>query len=296
MSQPGGRREHSPDLSPAFPAPLHPISNPAFPKQSHSYPIIREGARSPHPLYPDRAWVIDSAIDWRVPWLEYEPVVYTADVVRANDRTLVSGGWADPAVVRAAWKPLHTPLKRRLHFSTYTHPRTRRMHARSHAHTWLISFRPLARSLHVLTHTPTHQPAHPRTSPRTPQADALRDEWQKRVSFEGALIFDAFGAPLNPRGRTGMRERGLLGKWGPNHAADPIVTRWHPETKKLQDPFSPPHTPPHTPLPCHSPPHMLLLCPPPHPTTAALPMLLMLRCPPRSGSQYVVFDYAVPPT
>jgi ADP-ribose pyrophosphatase len=26
-----------------------------------------------------------------------------------------------------------------------------------------------------------------------------------------------------------MCERGLLGKWGPNHAADPIVTRWHPE-------------------------------------------------------------------
>ena len=25
-----------------------------------------------------------------------------------------------------------------------------------------------------------------------------------------------------------MCERGLLGKWGPNHAADPIVTRWRP--------------------------------------------------------------------
>ena len=29
----------------------------------------------------------------------------------------------------------------------------------------------------------------------------------------------------NPVGRTGMIGRGLLGKWGPNHAADPIVTR-----------------------------------------------------------------------
>lgn len=27
-------------------------------------------------------------------------------------------------------------------------------------------------------------------------------------------------------GRTGIRGRGLLGRWGPNHAADPIVTRW----------------------------------------------------------------------
>ncbi|KAF7273027.1 ADP-ribose pyrophosphatase, mitochondrial [Rhynchophorus ferrugineus] len=34
------------------------------------------------------------------------------------------------------------------------------------------------------------------------------------------------GRPLNPCGRTGLQGRGLLGKWGPNHAADPIVTRW----------------------------------------------------------------------
>ncbi|XP_077995525.1 ADP-ribose pyrophosphatase, mitochondrial-like [Glandiceps talaboti] len=34
------------------------------------------------------------------------------------------------------------------------------------------------------------------------------------------------GVPRNPVGRTGMIGRGLLGKWGPNHAADPIVTRW----------------------------------------------------------------------
>ncbi|CAH3165376.1 unnamed protein product [Porites lobata] len=27
-------------------------------------------------------------------------------------------------------------------------------------------------------------------------------------------------------GRTGIAGRGLLGRWGPNHAADPIVTRW----------------------------------------------------------------------
>ncbi|XP_026327291.1 ADP-ribose pyrophosphatase, mitochondrial isoform X2 [Hyposmocoma kahamanoa] len=32
--------------------------------------------------------------------------------------------------------------------------------------------------------------------------------------------------PLNPVGRTGVQGRGVLGRWGPNHAADPIVTRW----------------------------------------------------------------------
>ncbi|CAF0888397.1 unnamed protein product [Brachionus calyciflorus] len=38
------------------------------------------------------------------------------------------------------------------------------------------------------------------------------------------------GLPRNPVGRTGLVGRGLLGKWGPNHAADPIVTRWKMNT------------------------------------------------------------------
>ena len=56
-------------------------------------------------------------------------------------------------------------------------------------------------------------------------------EWNTggRVSYEGGYAFDAGARPLNPRGRTGMKGRGLLGKWGPNHAADPIVTRYDPE-------------------------------------------------------------------
>jgi len=46
-----------------------------------------------------------------------------------------------------------------------------------------------------------------------------------RVSFMG--VYDVNDCvPVNPIGRTGMKGRGLLGKWGPNHAADPIVTRW----------------------------------------------------------------------
>ena len=46
-----------------------------------------------------------------------------------------------------------------------------------------------------------------------------------RVSYNGAYKI-ANGLPLNPIGRTGIQGRGKLGKWGPNHAADPIVTRW----------------------------------------------------------------------
>ncbi|KAK2583048.1 hypothetical protein KPH14_009086 [Odynerus spinipes] len=47
-----------------------------------------------------------------------------------------------------------------------------------------------------------------------------------RKSFMGDYIITKDGYPLNPVGRTGIIGRGVLGRWGPNHAADPIVTRW----------------------------------------------------------------------
>ncbi|KAF5399657.1 hypothetical protein PHET_07055 [Paragonimus heterotremus] len=47
-----------------------------------------------------------------------------------------------------------------------------------------------------------------------------------RTSFMGIYQLDSNRLPLNPRGRTGICGRGSLGRWGPNHAADPIVTRW----------------------------------------------------------------------
>eukprot|EP00041_Stephanoeca_diplocostata_P014693 m.276157 g.276157 ORF g.276157 m.276157 type:complete len:391 (+) comp19764_c0_seq1:126-1298(+) len=56
-----------------------------------------------------------------------------------------------------------------------------------------------------------------------------------RTSFEGVYkIVPEKNIPLNPRGRTGMVGRGLLGRYGPNHAADPVVSRWKmdPTTKQ----------------------------------------------------------------
>lgn len=46
-----------------------------------------------------------------------------------------------------------------------------------------------------------------------------------RASFMGTYRVEE-KRPLNPEGRTGLKGRGVLGRWGPNHAADPIVTRW----------------------------------------------------------------------
>ena len=60
-------------------------------------------------------------------------------------------------------------------------------------------------------------------------------DWDARPSQMGKISFDVDGRPLNPCGRTGMVGRGLLGRWGPNYTADPLVTRWHPENpRRLQ--------------------------------------------------------------
>ena len=67
-----------------------------------------------------------------------------------------------------------------------------------------------------------------------PHADPVipnkRTKWNKqdnvvnRRSYHGDYkIID--GKPQNPVGRTGIIGRGRLGRWGPNHAADAIVTR-----------------------------------------------------------------------
>ncbi|PAA67910.1 hypothetical protein BOX15_Mlig001812g1 [Macrostomum lignano] len=48
-----------------------------------------------------------------------------------------------------------------------------------------------------------------------------------RRSLLGPYELDsASGAPLNPAGRTGLRHRGLLPRWGPNHALVLALTRW----------------------------------------------------------------------
>ncbi|XP_057202193.1 ADP-ribose pyrophosphatase, mitochondrial [Triplophysa rosa] len=58
----------------------------------------------------------------------------------------------------------------------------------------------------------------------SPQFNSLDGSVDRRSHKDPYRIQN--GKPLNPHGRTGLEGRGLLGRWGPNHAADPIVTRW----------------------------------------------------------------------
>jgi ADP-ribose pyrophosphatase len=114
--------------------------------------------------YPARAPVPPHLRAWRHHVPNYQPPLYESPKLALQDRTVVRGGWADPATV-----------------------------SRQEFLAWSAS--------------------------------------GSMKSFEGPIQHDPnSGRPLNPLGRTGIEGRGLLGKWGPNHAADPIVTRISPTT------------------------------------------------------------------
>ncbi|XP_054166897.1 transient receptor potential cation channel subfamily M member 3-like [Oppia nitens] len=58
-----------------------------------------------------------------------------------------------------------------------------------------------------------------------------RTSWTLQPDGQPLLYrLDDAGLPLNPRGRTGLRGRGVLPRWGPNHFVLLIVSRWHAST------------------------------------------------------------------
>jgi ADP-ribose pyrophosphatase len=118
--------------------------------------------------YPERALVPLHLRSWRHEFSDYTPHFYESPKLSRNDRTVIPGGWADPAEV-----------------------------SRDEFLAWSAT--------------------------------------GHMKSFEGPIQHDPeTGRPLNPLGRTGIHGRGLLGKWGPNHAADAVVTRASPTTGFLE--------------------------------------------------------------
>lgn len=144
---------------------------------------------------------------------------------------------AAQAVQAARWFAAIPPLST----TTYIHEKARRSHpaypARAPVQDEQVSW---------FTHFPTYKPTpfeHPcvAANDRTKKAGGWADpqnhrvlDFTKRKSYTYAqrqqgvssMVLDSEGRPMNPMGRTGMCGRGLLGKWGANHAADPLVTRY----------------------------------------------------------------------
>lgn len=56
--------------------------------------------------------------------------------------------------------------------------------------------------------------------------NAKEENGVNRLSLLGPYRLNEDGAPLNPYGRTGLCDRGLLDRWGPNQEVVPVLTRW----------------------------------------------------------------------
>lgn len=81
---------------------------------------------------------------------------------------------------------------------------------------------------------PDYKPAYYRSLSLKDPKDSSKDQpWADPENKFDAKDLNNQGIPKNPCGRTGIRGQGLLGKWGENWAADPVITRYDPKTGKL---------------------------------------------------------------
>ena len=71
---------------------------------------------------------------------------------------------------------------------------------------------------------PFADPANPNEVPLNKWDKTKEQNRMTHQSQHGYVIEN--GYPLIPIGRTGITGRGLLAQWGPNHAVDPIITRF----------------------------------------------------------------------
>ncbi len=81
---------------------------------------------------------------------------------------------------------------------------------------------------------PDYKPAYYRSLSLKDPKDPSKDQpWADPENKFDAKDLSNQGIPKNPCGRTGISGQGLLGKWGENWAADPVITRYDPKTGKL---------------------------------------------------------------
>ncbi|CAF1110977.1 unnamed protein product [Rotaria sordida] len=86
-----------------------------------------------------------------------------------------------------------------------------------------MDYKPVEYTTTKIQHNPKADSSDPSKITKFNQLDNKID----RRSFTGFYYIDPITQrPRNPIGRTGMTGRGRLYHWGPNHAGDPVVTRW----------------------------------------------------------------------
>ncbi|CAF1205518.1 unnamed protein product [Rotaria magnacalcarata] len=91
-------------------------------------------------------------------------------------------------------------------------------------HITFLDYTPNEYTTQKVQRNPRADPCDPSKIDKFNQLDTKND----RRSFTGHYYVDPItNRPRNPIGRTGTTGRGRLYYWGPNHAGDSVITRWH---------------------------------------------------------------------
>jgi nicotinamidase/pyrazinamidase len=138
----------------------------------------------------------DEARWWTGSFPNYEPKFFTDEFVLNNSRLKKAGGWADPENIEEA-KIVFNPgtSKRQSVLRTQWAKQTDRLSSEN--------------------------------------GEVVRIKMEYVTNWKDGTSPKEKDFPVNPCERTGIRGRGVLGKWGPNYVADPVITRDHPVVEGL---------------------------------------------------------------
>ncbi|XP_059160091.1 transient receptor potential cation channel subfamily M member-like 2 isoform X2 [Physella acuta] len=183
--------------------------------QAQTRPIHVESRKSPYPGTDiNRFPVLEKEILWEVTLETYDPPEYTKPV---EEFPLDLQPWVDPDILNLNAEGLSIHLVG-LEDENLPHV--------------IHQFEPNYNAVTTITLPSGHTGVIDRTTYMTSNAEPLQYE------------LDATSVPRNPMGRTGLRGRGKLYFWGPNHMMQAVISRWKAQpsgqqvASKAQDPPS----------------------------------------------------------
>ncbi|XP_060064853.1 transient receptor potential cation channel subfamily M member-like 2 [Ylistrum balloti] len=148
--------------------------------------------------------VFDKYVSWDVPYLGYDPVVYTCPIEEFVEaiQSLV-----DPDLLQISRTAEEKILSREDIRAQY-------QHSALYSPMWNV-----AATLKI----------------NNALVEINRASWITQNSTACRYSVDKTNLPINPMGRTGIRGRGKLWRWGPNHSVLVVLSRWKEKYKPKSD-------------------------------------------------------------
>ncbi|XP_055996761.1 transient receptor potential cation channel subfamily M member-like 2 [Ostrea edulis] len=172
---------------------MDPKKRPELEKSTNLHMASRE---SPYPgTMIQRFPVFDKFIDWEETFASYDPVLYTKPIEEYPEevRSLI-----DLDYIELIHKLEDVSLGQEDRLSILSNQTT-------HRPLWNVVASYLINDVNL---------------------EINRMSWIDKDGVPIKYALDSYNIPLNPNGRTGIRGRGKLWRWGPNHSVKVVISRW----------------------------------------------------------------------